>query len=645
MSTHGRKKAIAEPTPPDHDPRDDIVDEDEEYPFVNKYPSLKEEPIMLVEDESCLVYDTNNEAKESMSIYDTDIEDVIEEEEGFFNNPHQVSYNIPKALHADVGCITIVSIVSTPVNSGNLSLPVVYPFLKREPKPFSGLTVPEANPPCSTVGEGKLSASEEDQGHHDTLDYDNRTQDVTFREPESSTTVQDESHYSHDLMCQERPQANPNIKKGYVIIVLREIGRKCITCVGYPINELKRGHLGRCSNVFKNLLTDNQVKQVMTFEKSYRVNQAPYWLIIVNGEPLSFDKVLILQTYAYPPKRLVQEDIGMIRCLDCGERMGINHPSDAFDWLLRFNEIVKNTQDQDDQENIVNELVFLEKDRPLLKDQVDELLLVDVELKKASCGVEAWKVFGSKMPLESVHQVIVMATELQIENEKVFKKITDVLAQAVCLEEKSKHMLSCEVQMSEFEDVVRMSEDLSAVIPTLDAVKGALSVGKSWLTKSKPFLASDLSLMLVLNSLLKVNTLKILVWKSKSLKILVEERSLLEDVLASFMKWETNAYSALDDAYTLPMVVEYFLSRVVEISSMTYEPSDEDILYADAITFSNGLASMQYSIPSTLPVTFMDATEQNHASLQRCQLIRVKMTKIQGRVFFQVEEDDAGGIK
>ncbi|GJY09431.1 hypothetical protein Tco_0377616 [Tanacetum coccineum] len=59
-------------------------DEEEEYPFVNKYPSFQKEPIVLVEEESCPVYDTDNEEEELMPIYDTDIKDVIEEEEGFF---------------------------------------------------------------------------------------------------------------------------------------------------------------------------------------------------------------------------------------------------------------------------------------------------------------------------------------------------------------------------------------------------------------------------------------------------------------------------------------------------------------------------------------------------------------------------------
>nr|GEX36778.1 hypothetical protein [Tanacetum cinerariifolium]GEX38011.1 hypothetical protein [Tanacetum cinerariifolium] len=61
----------------------DIGDEEEEYPFVNKYQSLQEEPIVLVKEESCPVYDTDNQEEESMPVYDTDIEDVIEKEERF----------------------------------------------------------------------------------------------------------------------------------------------------------------------------------------------------------------------------------------------------------------------------------------------------------------------------------------------------------------------------------------------------------------------------------------------------------------------------------------------------------------------------------------------------------------------------------
>lgn len=55
-----------------------------------------------------------------------------------------------------------------------------------------------------------------------------------------------------------------------------------------------------------------------------------------------------------------------------------------------------------------------------------------------------------------------------------------------------------------------MSEDLCVLLPSLDGVKGALSMAKSWLIKSKPYLVSDLSVMQVANSLLKVEDLQVL---------------------------------------------------------------------------------------------------------------------------------------
>ncbi|GJY76505.1 hypothetical protein Tco_0481621 [Tanacetum coccineum] len=63
----------------------DIGDEEEEYPptFVINIPNFQEEPIVLVEEEACPIYDTKNKEEESMPVYDTNIEDVIKEEEVF----------------------------------------------------------------------------------------------------------------------------------------------------------------------------------------------------------------------------------------------------------------------------------------------------------------------------------------------------------------------------------------------------------------------------------------------------------------------------------------------------------------------------------------------------------------------------------
>ncbi|GKA89250.1 hypothetical protein Tco_0811062 [Tanacetum coccineum] len=57
----------------------DIGDEEDEYPFVDNYPKFQEE-----ENNVSFLGVVLGVEEESMPVYDTDIEDVIEEKEGFF---------------------------------------------------------------------------------------------------------------------------------------------------------------------------------------------------------------------------------------------------------------------------------------------------------------------------------------------------------------------------------------------------------------------------------------------------------------------------------------------------------------------------------------------------------------------------------
>lgn len=49
----------------------------------------------------------------------------------------------------------------------------------------------------------------------------------------------------------------------------------------------------------------------------------------------------------------------------------------------------------------------------------------------------------------------ILVIRLQIEEEKLFANISGVLAVALSWEEKAKHILSSEAQMSDFEDLIR----------------------------------------------------------------------------------------------------------------------------------------------------------------------------------------------
>ncbi|XAR70302.1 hypothetical protein NMG60_11027112 [Bertholletia excelsa] len=220
--------------------------------------------------------------------------------------------------------------------------------------------------------------------------------------------------------------------------------------------------------------------------------------------------------------------------------------NDAISWVSHCNNILSDIEHWEDQEKAVNELTCIQRDASSLKIQVDEELpRVEIELKKACCRVKALKALSNRMSLDFIQQVMLEAIELQIERERLFSNISGIVAAAMCWEERAKHILSTEAQMNAFEEAIRASEDIHVTLPSLDMVKNSVSLAKTWLEKSKPFLISDSSVEPVSLSLLKIEDLKGLVLQSKHLKISLRERSMLQRVLDNCIEWEHDACSLL----------------------------------------------------------------------------------------------------
>ncbi|XP_020112554.1 uncharacterized protein LOC109727081 isoform X2 [Ananas comosus] len=227
------------------------------------------------------------------------------------------------------------------------------------------------------------------------------------------------------------------------------------------------------------------------------------------------------------------------------------HYSDSCSWICRCNNVLQNLNERDDHMKNVEELSRILKDGESLHIQGEELAAVELELNKSMCRKRASEALSLRTPLEIIQQVLAEASLLEIDTEQLFIEISRVLRAAISWEERARFVLEHVSCISEFEGLIRASEDIFAILPSFPDIEDAVSVARRWMLKSQPYLGRTICDKNSFELMLKVDDLKDLVGQSRYLKVNLDTPQRLQNILLDVEKWMHKASNLLENIRSL----------------------------------------------------------------------------------------------
>ncbi|PKI54334.1 hypothetical protein CRG98_025270 [Punica granatum] len=410
-------------------------------------------------------------------------------------------------------------------------------------------------------------------------------------------------------------------------------GRKCVSCIGFPIDESRRANLGKCSRLLKRLLNDLEIRQIMKAEKLCEANQLRPEYVSVNGKPLCHEELIMLQTCPNPPKKLKPGNYWYDKVsglwgkdgqkpskiisphLNVGDPLRADASNGNSQVFINGREITKvelrmlqlagvqcagnphfwvnedgSYQEEGQKNTKANSLVGRPVPDYIGQQILQKVLLVGHSGSGTSTLFKQAKILYKDSPF----------TEDERENIKLIIQSNVYRYLGILLEGRERFEEECLLDIGK-------GQDLDGVEPLGNANgKRTYSIGP----RLKAF--SDW----LLKAMVAGNLEAIFPAATREYAPLVEE--LWRDPAIQ------GTYKRRNELDMLPSVANYFLERAVDILRADYDPSDLDILHAEGVTSSNGLSHVEFTFPQSSSDDTIDAdVSDQHDSLFRYQLIRV----------------------